>query len=253
MYEGILVDVAFAGFFLAKWLGKSSFLDDLASLDTDLYNGLIFLKHYTGDCEDLSLTFSIDEEELGLTKVVDLIPNGRDTPVTKENRLQYIVLVCHYKLTKQIRQQSTAFFEGLSEMIDPNWLRMFNQQELQILIGGVNSDIDLEDLRGSTNYGGVYDDNNPTIQTFWKVLNTFTQEQRQSLLRFATSCSRPPLLGFKELSPKFSISPSGDDQARLPTASTCVNLLKLPMYTNEQILKQKLLQAINSGAGFNLS
>ena len=32
-------------------------------------------------------------------------------------------LVAHYKLTKQIKKQSTAFFEGLPEIIDPKWLR----------------------------------------------------------------------------------------------------------------------------------
>lgn len=62
LYDGILVDVAFAGFFLAKWLGKQSFLDDLASLDPDLYRGLIFLKHYQGNPEDLSLNFTIAVE-----------------------------------------------------------------------------------------------------------------------------------------------------------------------------------------------
>ena len=71
---------------------------------------------------------------------------------------------------------------------------MFNQQEVQILIGGVDTPIDLEDLRQNTNYGGLYDDNEPTVQAFWKVVNSFTQEQKRGLLRFATSCSRPPLL-----------------------------------------------------------
>jgi ubiquitin-protein ligase E3 C len=84
LYEGILVDVAFAGFFLAKvsilalyfyevltshifqWLGKQSFLDDLASLDPDLYQGLIFLKNYAGNPEDLSLNFTIAVEGMGL-------------------------------------------------------------------------------------------------------------------------------------------------------------------------------------------
>jgi ubiquitin-protein ligase E3 C len=32
-----------------------------------------------------------------------------------------------------------------------------------------------------------------------------------------------------------------------------VNLLKLPMYTDEKILRTKLLQAITSGAVFDLS
>lgn len=89
---------------------------------------------------------------------------------------------------------------------------MFNQQELQILLGGVNAPIDLDDLRLNTKYGGLYDDHEPTIEKFWKVcqittrwhqpgnlvalqvVSTFDHEQRRKLLRFATSCSRPPLL-----------------------------------------------------------
>ncbi|PCH39963.1 HECT-domain-containing protein [Wolfiporia cocos MD-104 SS10] len=253
LYDGILIDVAFAGFFLAKWLGKQSFLDDLASLDPDLYQGLIFLKHYTGDPEELSLNFTVAEEEFGVAKTVELIPNGSNIPVSRENRLQYIYLVSHYRLNKQIRRQSEAFFDGLSTMIDPKWLRMFNQQELQILLGGVNAPVDLEDMRKHTVYGGLYNDHHPTIEKFWKVVNTFDHEQRRALLRFATSCSRPPLLGFGELRPNFSIRDAGSDENRLPTASTCVNLLKLPRYENEQTLRNKLLQAITSNAGFDLS
>ena len=61
--------------------------------------------------------------EFGVTKNIPLVPNGDQIPVTKENRLQYIHLVSHFKLTRQIKLQSEAFFEGLSQMIDPKWLR----------------------------------------------------------------------------------------------------------------------------------
>ncbi|KAJ8508844.1 hypothetical protein ONZ45_g8914 [Pleurotus djamor] len=253
LYQGILVDVAFAGFFLTKWLGKQSFLDDLASLDPDLYRGLTYLKHYEGNPEDLSLNFTVAVEEFGTTKTIDLIPNGSNTPVTKENRLLYIYLVSHYRLSKQIKLQSEAFFEGIMDMIDPKWLRMFNQQELQILLGGVNTPIDVDDLRANTVYGGLYDEKHPTIVAFWKVVETFDHDQRRALLRFVSSCSRPPLLGFKELVPNFSIRDAGTNEARLPTASTCVNLLKLPLYKNERTLKEKLLKSITSNAGFDLS
>ena len=47
--------------------------------------------------------------------------------------------------------------------------RMFNQQELQILLGGVNAPIDLEDLRRHTQYGGLYNDHEQTIELFWEV------------------------------------------------------------------------------------
>ena len=71
--------------------------------------------------------------------------------------------------------------------------------------------------------------------------------------QFVTSCPSPPLLGFSELRPKFGIRQAGNDDTRLPTASTCVNLLKLPRYTSVAQTREKLLYAINSNAGFDLS
>ena len=86
---------------------------------------------------------------------------------------------------------------------------MFNQQELQILIGGANPPVDLDDLRANTNYGGHFKDDNPVVETFWRVANSFNQDELRALLRFITSCSSPPLLGFKELSPKFGMRDAG--------------------------------------------
>lgn len=33
--------------------------------------------------------------------------------------------------------------------------------------------------------------------SFWRVVSEFTDTQKRQLLKFVTSCSRPPLLGFK--------------------------------------------------------
>lgn len=139
LYEGILIDVAFAGFFLAKWLDKQSYLDDLASLDPELYQGLMQLKHYASDPEELSLNFTIAQEEFGETKSIDLLPNGSNIAVTRDNRLQYMYLVAHYRLTKQIKKQSAAFFEGLSEIIDPKWLRYATIASLRASLAGHTS------------------------------------------------------------------------------------------------------------------
>lgn len=89
LYQGILIDVRFAAFFLAKvncslssatsatpadsqlvsqWLGKQSYLDDLASLDPELYAGLLKLKTYPGNVEeDLSLNFTVTDEGMLIT------------------------------------------------------------------------------------------------------------------------------------------------------------------------------------------
>lgn len=38
----------------------------------------------------------------------------------------------------------------------------------------------------------------------------------------------------------------------LPTASTCMNLLKLPDYKNKEKLRSKLVYAITSNSGFEM-
>ena len=88
---------------------------------------------------------------------------------------------------------------------------------------------------------------------FWTVVSTLSEEQKRKLLKFVTSCSRPPLLGFKDLDPPFCIQNAGTESDRLPTASTCMNLLKLPEFKDAITLKTKLLYAIESEAGFELS
>jgi ubiquitin-protein ligase E3 C len=166
MYQSVLIDNEFADFFLRKWLGASSFLDELPSLDRELYQGLIFLKNYNGDVEkDLSLTFSISEQLFGVTKNVDLIPNGSAVQVTSENRIRYIYLVAHYKLNLKIARQCSAFFRGLIDLINPVWLKMFNHHELQILLGGKAVPINVPDLRKFTTYGVTKVNNRAYLMT----------------------------------------------------------------------------------------
>lgn len=135
---------------------------------------------------------------------------------------------------------------------------MFNQTELQTLVGGTQASVDIADLRRNTIYGGVYvigDDGleHPSVALFWKVMEELPDEDRRKVLKFVTSTPRAPLLGFGSLNPRFSIRDAGDDQTRLPSTSTCVNLLKLPRYSVKSTCRGKLLQAVNSGAGFDLS
>ncbi|KDR81292.1 hypothetical protein GALMADRAFT_1358489 [Galerina marginata CBS 339.88] len=253
IYEGILIEATFAYFFLSKWLGRRCHLDDLFSLDPDLYDRLLSLKHTTENIENLSLYFTIAIEESGVTNMVELIPNGREIAVTRENRLRYIDLTARYRLNAQIKRKTEAFRRGLLQLIQPKWLKMFNQRELQILIGGAIVPIDLDDLRRHTTYGGIYHNSHETIIAFWRVVNSFHRWQKHSLLRFVTSCSRPHVLGFKELAPNFSIRDDGSDENRLPSSRTSVNLLKLPTYKSERQLREMLLEAITSRAGFDSS
>uniref|UniRef100_UPI00358F7F7F ubiquitin-protein ligase E3C isoform X1 n=1 Tax=Myxine glutinosa TaxID=7769 RepID=UPI00358F7F7F len=255
LFENMLVELPFASFFLSKLLGTTGDVDihHLASLDPEMYRNLLFLKTYHADVEELGLNFTVVNNELGEAQVVELKSGGKDIPVTNANRIAYIHLVADYRLNRQMRQHCQAFRQGLAAVIHLEWLRMFDQQELQVLISGAQIPIDLEDLKNCTNYSGGYTAEHPVICVFWHVVERFTDEQKRKLLRFVTSCSRPPLLGFKELYPAFCIHNGGSDSERLPTASTCMNLLKLPEFDEEDTMKHKLLYAIEAAAGFELS
>lgn len=213
--------------------------------------------------EDFSLDFTVTDTipmpgSANRTMTRELRYNGSKTPVTNQNRLVYISYIARYRLQVQPSMQTNAFLQGLGQIIQPAWLSMFNQSELQTLVSGETGDIDVEDLRRNTQYGGVYtigDDNqeHPTVQLFWKVMHELNNEERQKVIRFVTSTPRAPLLGFSHLNPRFSIRDSSEDQERLPSTSTCVNLLKLPRYADAETLRSKLLYAVSSGAGFDLS
>ncbi|KAJ8929517.1 hypothetical protein NQ314_017775 [Rhamnusium bicolor] len=252
IFENILVDLPLAEFFLAKLLVDRASAHYLKSLDPVLYRNLLYLRDYSGDVSDLGLDFTTVNNDLGETRIMELKPNGRNIPVTNENRLEYIQRLADLKLNTQLKRQCAAFRDGLNSVVPLMWLRLFNHNELQVIIGGDTQEIDLSDLRAHTVYGGEFSVDHPTILLFWKILHKFTDIQRKQLLKFVTSCSRPPLLGFKELNPQFCIQSSGTEN-RMPTASTCLNLLKIPIIREEETLRTKLLAAIEQQAGFELS
>ncbi|XP_073670832.1 ubiquitin-protein ligase E3B [Paramisgurnus dabryanus] len=283
MYEGIVVDVPFASFFLSQVLGHHhstfySSIDELPSLDSEFYKNLTSIKRYDGDVSDLGLTLSYDEEVMGQLVCHELIPGGKTMPVTNENKISYIHLMAHFRMHTQIKDQTAAFIRGFRSIINPEWLHMFSTPEVQRLISGDNAEIDLDDLKKHTVYYGGFHSSHRVILWLWDILSSdFTPEERAMFLKFVTSCSRPPLLGFAYLKPPFSIRcvEVSDDQdtgdtlgsvlrgfftirkkepgGRLPTSSTCFNLLKLPNYSKKSILRDKLRYAISMNTGFELS
>ncbi|XP_058212296.1 E3 ubiquitin-protein ligase UPL6 isoform X3 [Rhododendron vialii] len=258
MFEGILVDIPFATFFLSKLKQKYNYLNDLPSLDPELYRHLIFLKRYEGDIAELELYFVIENNEYGEQTEEELLPRGKSTRVTNEKVITYIHLIANHRLNFQIRQQSSHFLRGFQQLIQKDWIDMFNEHELQLLIAGSMEGFDVKDLRAHTNYAGGYHSEHYVIDMFWAVLSNFSRENQMKFLKFVTGCSRGPLLGFKFLEPLFCIQRAAGNASeealdRLPTSATCMNLLKLPPYRSKEQLEQKLLYAINADAGFDLS
>ena len=149
-------------------------------------------------------------------------------------------------------------------MVSPEWLRVFAPAELRLLISGAGGALDVADLAQSAVYSGGYTADHPTVVALWEAVEEFTEEEQRALLRFVTACPNTPLLGFSQLTPAFCVHRAGmsggsnasedtADLTRLPTAATCMNLLKLPPYKTKEAVREKLLYAITSGSGFDLS
>ena len=67
-----MLELPLAGFFLKKLLHKGCDLNDLPSLDAELYKQLLFLRDYDGDVDDLALTFTTTDSALGQNTEVRL-------------------------------------------------------------------------------------------------------------------------------------------------------------------------------------
>ncbi|KAI6197259.1 HECT-type E3 ubiquitin transferase [Aphelenchoides besseyi] len=279
VYEGICIDVQLAPVLLAALLKKKFCpFDELSTLDPELYRNLTFVKHYNEDVADLELNFAFSEDSLGKIQTVELKPGGSNIRVTNENKISYIHQMAQFRVVGQTADQCKYFVQGFQSIISNQWLSLFSTHELQFVISGQTSDIDIEDLRKHCQYYGGFHSNHRVIKWLWQILeHEFSSEERHLFLKFGTSCSRPPLLGFAYLEPAFSIRcvETSDDMdqgdtlgsvirgflaikrkqpmTRLPTAATCFNLLKLPNYSKKSILLEKLRTAIHSESGFELS
>jgi ubiquitin-protein ligase E3 C len=268
IYESILVEPQFCLPFLNKVLGKQNSLDDLKNLDPEYYKNLKSLRHMSAkEINGLGLTFELHDST---STTIELMPGGSSIPVTRENAIQYIHLVSHQKMNVRGSHQTAAFLRGFRDIIPAQWVRLFSAYELQKLISGDDAvkGIDVKGMMSVMRYSGGFHPSQSIVQWLWEVVDDMAPDQQRKFLRFMTSCSRQPLLGFSSMAPAPCIQQirlredhQGNDVAegldtgniRLPTSSTCMNLLKLPKYTSKEMLREKLLYAIESASGFELS
>ncbi|KAF3936391.1 hypothetical protein ABW19_dt0201634 [Dactylella cylindrospora] len=245
------LDAFFIGAFYKMILRKKVTLADMEGVDADFHRNLTWTLE--NDITDiLDLTFSTEDNRFGETVTIDLKPNGRDIEVTNENKKEYIDLITEWRISKRVEEQFNAFITGFNELIPPDLINVFDERELELLIGGI-ADIDVDDWKKHTDYRG-YTETDEVIQNFWKCVRSWDAEQKSRLLQFTTGTSRIPVNGFKDLQGsdgprRFTIEKAGE-QLHLPKSHTCFNRLDLPPYKTYEALAQKLALAVEETMGF---
>ncbi|KAF7365181.1 E3 ubiquitin-protein ligase [Mycena venus] len=245
------LDAYFVPSFYKMILGKAMALTDLEAVDADLHRSLNWMLE--NDITDvLDETFTMTEERFGELVTIELKPSGGDIAVTEENKKEYVDAVVSYRISRRVKSQFDAFMEGLLELVPSELINVFDERELELLIGGM-SEIDMDDWTKFTDYRG-YEKTDQVIEWFWQCIRSWPAERKSRLLQFTTGTSRVPVNGFKDLQGsdgprRFTIERSGDPHG-LPRSHTCFNRLDLPPYQDYESLETKLIFAIEETEGF---
>lgn len=137
----------------------------------------------------LDLTFSTEDSRFGETVTIDLKPDGQNIEVTNENKREYVEyvhlssfslhisrvfrlttvvsLVTEWRIERRVQEQFKNFVDGFHDLIPADLINVFDERELELLIGGI-ADIDVEDWKKHTDYRG-YTESDDVIVNFWKV------------------------------------------------------------------------------------
>ncbi|KAE9049055.1 hypothetical protein PR002_g106 [Phytophthora rubi] len=192
-------------------------LADLESVDHSMCESLNFL-------EELASTPNEDPDEvlfdsfsttLSDGTIVELKSGGQHLPVTKANAKEYIRLVKATRL-QECKPQVDAMLRGLGKIVPVQLLQLCVWSELQQ----------------------------------W-VLSSFSEENKRRFINFAWGQDTLPAddAEFDRTHTRLLIkAPPQDDgvvqDALLPKADTCFFNIELPVYSSEEIMREKLLLAI---------
>ena len=256
LLENLTVNCCFNKVIYQLILGEKIEFNDLIFIDKPLYNSLKNLMTMKEECSDnialCEIYFSYQyHDERGDICYQDLIENGNDILVTKENFDLYIEKRIEY-FTKTQLVGVNEIIRGINTIFNVDLLKIFTSDQLGLLINGTPF-IDVDDWRLNTQYKN-YNDYDNVIINFWDIISNLSQEDLSNFLLFCTGSSRVPIGGFKSLESnrgqisKFEIVktdyvPGAKNFLRV---HTCFNRLDLPEYPDKLSLETAIKFALEN-------
>ena len=221
-------------------------LDDIVAIDHS--TGMLIRKVLEGSC---LVKEEIVEGMIGASFTtilpggleVELKENGRNIPITLENIDEYVALLLEARLSES-HQQIAKIKEGLESVVPAQFLGLFDWRDLEVLVCG-RPVLDVTDLRKRTVYRSGLSAEHPTVEYFWKALESFTPAERSRFLRFVWGRSRAPVSEAEWADTNFRLCGKNCNKPDdfLPVAHTCFFSMDLPFYTSYESCRQKVLYA----------
>ncbi|KAL7377168.1 hypothetical protein ABVT39_023074 [Epinephelus coioides] len=175
-------------------------------------------------------------------RLVPVVPGGQNISLTFANRTEYVERALDHRL-HEMDSQVAAVREGMSTIIPVPLLSLLTAQQLEQLVCGL-PEVSVEMLKKLVRYRDITE-SHQLIGWFWQSLEEFTNEERVLFLRFVSGRSRLPS-NPADITQKFQIIKVDRPVNGLPTAQTCFFLFRLPPYTSQAILAERLRYSIHN-------
>lgn len=249
LYNDVVLNVPLPFIIFKKMLQIQLDFSDLEEIEPDHYRSMMNLDRCTAEeIAELELFFIVDVMEDGKHSIEELVLNGQNIRVTKDNFLAFKHAYSQFHMDKLIGDEFDAFLDGFTTMVDKKSVSILRPCELEKIIIGVD-DFDFDLIEAYTTYNG-YTRESRIILDFWMIFRSYSLSYKKRLLQFITGNDRLPAAGSSSL--KLIIMRNGCDTERLPSSQTCFNTLLLPEYSSKVKLAKKLDKAIKLTAGFYL-
>ncbi|XP_035245722.1 probable E3 ubiquitin-protein ligase HERC1 isoform X2 [Anguilla anguilla] len=175
-------------------------------------------------------------------RLVPVVPGGHNIPLNFGNRNEYVERTLDYRLHEMDRQV-VAVREGMSSIIPVPLLSLLTAKQLEQMVCGL-PEVSVEMLKKVVRYRDITD-SHQLIGWLWQSLEEFTNEERVLFLRFVSGRSRLPS-NPADITQKFQIIKVDRPINGLPTAQTCFFQLRLPPYTSQAVLAERLRYSIHN-------
>uniref|UniRef100_A0A8C4Y2T0 HECT domain-containing protein n=2 Tax=Gopherus evgoodei TaxID=1825980 RepID=A0A8C4Y2T0_9SAUR len=228
-------------------------LEDLKELSPTEGRNLqeILDEDYDDILENMMIDFTIMKKQGGSIVSIELKENGADIPITKHNRKEYVDAYVNYVFNESVKKPFEDFRSGFLRGCPAKKWKLFLPIEFLTVFRG-HTKYDWKLLEENTKYKD-YEKSDQTIKNFWTVFHELPEEKKKNFLAFLTGTDRIPAEGMRHF--QFTIADFKKENPDLfhPIANTCYHVLMLPRYSNEEILREKFLNALEFYEKFSLS
>ena len=233
-------------------------VEDLESVDREMYNSLEWVLESNCDSEDLGMFMCVDTTDTdGNNVTIELVAGGNDIPVTEDNKVDFVERMIQWRLVDRAAVQTDALVAGFHSVLPLEYLEAFTASELELLLCG-STEVDIEDWKArcppacallcrhlnrhatrwvhspirsglsathvraqvNTLYKSGYSSESEVVVWFWDIIDSMKNDERLRLLQFVTGTSSIPSRGFAHL--------QGSDGERRFSIMRVVDTARLP-------------------------